>query len=354
MPPTAGSSGQFLGNGGSGVSTWTTLPAVAVSSTTIFDDGALPSVDGEYWAANGTAGAGQWRAIPAPADPPLQDVFDAGQTVTIADTDNQTLTITNNDTTNDPSSFVIDDNTASGMSFSIDKDSSAGGTALRVEQNSVSGGTNVVAFFEQENTAASAAVIEIENKGSAPMILLDKNTGDSSGNGIQMDHNNSGGTGFLLNMQNTSSDTGIFIVHSGTTGNSSDGIYVDMNSTGDSGITVSRDTEGKDWIKLESRLGTTDTLGIRMAEESIGTNWVWTFPPDSGAADECLTTNGAGGLSTWTYKMSPAKDTADPCANGSGDLAEGDTFYNDTSDYLCFCDGAGDDKQAHSPATACF
>ena len=42
--------------------------------------------------------------------------------------------------------------------------------------------------------------------------------------------------------------------------------------------------------------------------------------------------------------------TSDPC----GTYPEGGLFYNDTSDYYCFCNGAGDDVQMHSPATACF
>lgn len=43
--------------------------------------------------------------------------------------------------------------------------------------------------------------------------------------------------------------------------------------------------------------------------------------------------------------------TSDPCG---GAVAEASLFYNDTSDYLCFCDGAATAKQAHSPATNCF
>jgi hypothetical protein len=42
--------------------------------------------------------------------------------------------------------------------------------------------------------------------------------------------------------------------------------------------------------------------------------------------------------------------TADPCSGKD----EGYFFYNDTSDYYCFCDGTGADVQMHSPATACF
>lgn len=49
----------------------------------------------------------------------LQEVFDLGQTITIADTDNQTLAITNNDTTNNPDTVTIT-NTTSGLSLHID------------------------------------------------------------------------------------------------------------------------------------------------------------------------------------------------------------------------------------------
>ena len=45
------------------------------------------------------------------------------------------------------------------------------------------------------------------------------------------------------------------------------------------------------------------------------------------------------------------KVTADPCGAG---YPEGVLFYNDTSDYYCFCDGAGDDLKMHDPTAACF
>jgi hypothetical protein len=51
-----------------------------------------------------------------------------------------------------------------------------------------------------------------------------------------------------------------------------------------------------------------------------------------------------------TGLLIPRKVTADPCASGA---PEGGIFYNDTSNYMCFCDGT-DDVQMHSPATACF
>jgi hypothetical protein len=46
----------------------------------------------------------------------------------------------------------------------------------------------------------------------------------------------------------------------------------------------------------------------------------------------------------------PAKVTADPCGTG---YPEGTFFYNDTSNYFCYCDGTND-VQMHDPSTACF
>lgn len=42
--------------------------------------------------------------------------------------------------------------------------------------------------------------------------------------------------------------------------------------------------------------------------------------------------------------------TADPCGTG---YPEGTIFYNDTSNYYCYCDGTNDVK-LHDPSTACF
>lgn len=47
------------------------------------------------------------------------------------------------------------------------------------------------------------------------------------------------------------------------------------------------------------------------------------------------------------------KVTADPCGDTNA-FPEAGQFYNDTSDYFCFCDGAGDDKRLDAPATDCF
>ena len=52
----------------------------------------------------------------------------------------------------------------------------------------------------------------------------------------------------------------------------------------------------------------------------------------------------------WVLCGTPQKNTADPCSA----LPEGTLFYNDTSDYMCFCDSTTVGKQLQAPATNCF
>lgn len=70
-------------------------------------------------------------------------------------------------------------------------------------------------------------------------------------------------------------------------------------------------------------------------------------------------TNGApgsflvtGGPSLATSGVRPSLVNADPCGDTDA-YPEGSMFYNDTSNYFCFCDGTND-VQMHDPATACF
>lgn len=59
------------------------------------------------------------------------------------------------------------------------------------------------------------------------------------------------------------------------------------------------------------------------------------------------------GLLNVSSAIAVTKVTADPCAD-TVLFPESAIFYNNTSDYFCFCNGAGADVQFHSPATACF
>ena len=59
----------------------------------------------------------------------------------------------------------------------------------------------------------------------------------------------------------------------------------------------------------------------------------------------------AAGEAEFFQGLTADKVTADPC--GGAGYSEGSQFYNDTSNYYCYCDGTND-VQMHSPATACF
>lgn len=80
--------------------------------------------------------------------------------------------------------------------------------------------------------------------------------------------------------------------------------------------------------------------GRNLINGSWETNFAGTYGWATGdpTVKQCAAVEG----NAWTY--------ADPCA----DKQEGYQFYNDTSDYMCMCNGSGDDVQVHSPATACF
>lgn len=49
----------------------------------------------------------------------------------------------------------------------------------------------------------------------------------------------------------------------------------------------------------------------------------------------------------------PALVTADPCGDATA-YPEASIFYNDTSDYMCYCTGAGADIKMNDNTTACF
>ena len=83
------------------------------------DDITAPSTTTNRLYANG--GSLYWNANDLTAGGSLQSSFDAGQTITIADNDNQTLAIVNNDTTNDTDTITIDQNNE-GYAIDIDFD----------------------------------------------------------------------------------------------------------------------------------------------------------------------------------------------------------------------------------------
>jgi len=96
----------------------------------------------------------------------LQQVFDAGQTITIADTDNQTLLITNNDVTNDQDVMQLINNTA-GTSLYIRHD---------VELDSNQHALQIFSGTDQDNSA----LVKFSNGSSSttqPTLLVASNGG---------------------------------------------------------------------------------------------------------------------------------------------------------------------------------
>lgn len=98
----------------------------------------------------------------------------------------------------------------------------------------------------------------------------------------------------------------------------------------------------------------TRTLYLETGNKTVGT----------GASGDILITTGTAtgtrGQIVATSRLlnvasaiTTVKVTADPCADTSA-YPEGAIFYNNTSDYYCFCTGAGADVQMHNPAVACF
>lgn len=72
------------------------------------------------------------------------------------------------------------------------------------------------------------------------------------------------------------------------------------------------------------------------------------------AADETTVT---GGL-ILSEILAVDKVTADPCPGYASTYGatkmEGTIFYNNTSDYMCYCDGSTDDIKMNDNTTACF
>lgn len=73
--------------------------------------------DGKTW--TNSDGATAWTNLGGAGSTTLQEAFDNGETITIADTDNQTLTINQNDVTNNPDALTIV-NTGTGAGITLD------------------------------------------------------------------------------------------------------------------------------------------------------------------------------------------------------------------------------------------
>lgn len=146
-----------------------------------------------------------------------------------------------------------------------------------------------------------------------------------------MDVDGSGGvTGIELNNPGSGYTAAAGTATSGCTGT---GFTVNIAT-----IRTSTDKNGGKLI-LESGVGTgTGSSSIEMYTHPAGS----TGTTDTTRA-LAITIDSAGGLVV-------KKATADPCAT----MSEGAIFYNDTSNYMCYCTAASTDVKMSDDTTACF
>jgi len=130
-----------------------------------------PGTSGQFLQTQGTGANPKW----ASSATSLQAAFDGGQSITIADTDDQTFTITNNDTTNNPILATFTNaGTNSALEILQTGELVATKAALKVYSN-IAQGSSPLVYFQQDNASSSASVVEIENDGTGKGIFIDSN-----------------------------------------------------------------------------------------------------------------------------------------------------------------------------------
>ena len=129
----------------------------------------------------------------------LQGAFDGGETITIADTDNQTFQVDNNDTTSNPTAVDID-NAGTGDALRIDQDGNGmalrvtnNGTAegMRFEQNAVlgSGKTAVAIYSNSAHVNGDSFLLKIEQDSASATRPIATWRNDGTGTNFELDQN---------------------------------------------------------------------------------------------------------------------------------------------------------------------
>jgi len=124
----------------------------------------------------------------------LQQAFDAGQSITIANNDNQTLSLINNDTTNNTTTFSIENDgtgnllflnqDGNGVAINIDTEATSADainidavntSGVVVDVNLVPGAASTAVAVSIANTGANAStgnVLEVENDGTGTAVYI--------------------------------------------------------------------------------------------------------------------------------------------------------------------------------------
>ena len=193
LPIDNGAANEVLSTDGNGACSWVAGGAVGVDSSFPGSpyDGQLffYTVDEALYMYDSTATA--WIQVGGGGDTQygtMQLTFDNGQTITIADTDNQTFALVNNDVTNNPNSMSIT-NTTTGNGLYIDQngDTDNTGAALFIENTgndgwgvrayTDNGATAARTFFsvKSNNVAFTKSLATFENNGTGTGMYIDQN-----------------------------------------------------------------------------------------------------------------------------------------------------------------------------------
>lgn len=186
----------------------------------------------------------------------LQQAFDLGQSITIADTDNQTLAITNNDVTNNPDTIDI---TNAGTNRAI----------YILQTGDTGNGASTSGAFFLNNTSNPGIGANLYDNGTSLDVSLFFMKLDNTlmdGKVMRIDHDGLGGSLIELNANNAShSDPIIWIKGSGTGGGQADIRmdspnpdieFIDTDYTTPDGkyeIDVGPYTGGKSALRMNSR-----------------------------------------------------------------------------------------------------
>lgn len=241
--------------------------------------------------------------------------------------------------------------------IALDSLSSDAGTTITVALGTDAGddllvGNNNALVVEGDNdqvgikTAAPASALDVEGVITA------------SGASGQMNLEPQDGSGTTANIDNPTGDniTTVF----GTGSLVMNASALNFTTTGDSNMSFATNNGGGEMIMSWANNGD-DNNSFRMGRFSTGEIRLEAevdspfIAADAQLQFEPATPRvrvSAGYFEVSSGGIVPDFITADPCAGGN--YPEGAIFYNDTSDYMCFCNGAGADVQVHSPATACF
>lgn len=184
-----------------------------------------PGVSGQFLQTQGAAANPIWAAAGG-GSTTLQQAFDNGQTITIADGDNQTLAITNNDNTNDTTTLDLDQNNG-GIVIDLDHTS---GDALTTKSVTIDSGNNGL------GAVSAVEIVAVSDGSTCDALVINSTGGGGLGTGIDITVSGSTTAGVQAVVSGGSVNTGLDIT---ATGGSNTGIGADITSTANSASDVS-------------------------------------------------------------------------------------------------------------------